>query len=131
MKKYLLLLPFTLILLSCGQEKETIAYPDKLMGMELNYTYSGGNEYVNKYTPEGIYYQYRTGGSPEKWFGPMPYNYKQTTNNEHLISWFEPKRGDYVTLLINFEEKTVFGSAIVGQKRVHFQEAELKYAKLP
>ena len=131
--KKLLFIPIALVLFACGQEeqKEATTYPDKLIGMELNYTYSGGNEYVNKYTEEGILYQFRTGSAPDKWFGPYPYNYLETTKHEYMISWHEPTRGDYVTLLINFEEKIVYGSAIVGAKKVHFQEAELHYAKMP
>lgn len=48
-----------------------------------------------------------------------------TNNNEHFVSWFEPGYGDYVTLLINFEDNTIYGSAIIKGEKIHFQKAEL------
>ncbi|MFD1552993.1 hypothetical protein DNU06_11750 [Putridiphycobacter roseus] len=131
MKHLLLILPLTLLLLACGQNKtEThTKYPDKLIGMELNYSYSGGNEYVNRFSEEGLTYQFRSGSKPDKWWGPNPYNYMLSDGNEHIISWHEKGNGDFVTLIINLEKKTVIGSALVHGKKVHFQKAKLHYFK--
>lgn len=131
MKTILYILPLSLLLLACGQEKKKTVYPDKLIGMELKYTYSGGNEYVNKFGEDGMTYQFRSGSKPDKWWGPNPYNYMLTDNNEHVISWHEQGNGDFVTLLIDLEHNTVIGSALVGGKRVHFQKAELSSVKMP
>ena len=133
MKHLLLILPIAFALFSCGQEnkKETLNFPDRLIGVETRYTYSEGNEYAVKFEEDGLSYQYRSGSKPEAWWGKFPYNYMITGNNEHLVSWHEPKKGDYVTLLINFEKELLYGSAIIKGTKVHFQTAEIHETKMP
>lgn len=124
-----------MLVLSCGNNKtessENLSYPDKLIGVEIRYTYTGGNEYAVKFEEEGVSYQFRSGSKPDKWWGKYPHNHMITTSNEHLVSWHEPKKGDYVTLLINFEKNLLYGSAILGGKKVHFQEATIHEIKKP
>ena len=38
---------------------------------------------------------------------------------------FEPSHGDYVTLLANFNNHLLYGSAIMGNKEVHFHGARI------
>ena len=131
MKNLLLLIPITLLLMACGKNNDNTSFPDRLIGVEIRYTYSGGNEYAVKFEDDGLRYQYRSGRTPEVWFGPFEYNYMTTESNEHLVSWHEPKKGDYVTLLINFEKNLLYGSAIIGKKKVHFQTGEIHEVKKP
>lgn len=121
-----------MLFMSCShsQTKGKQKLPEKLLGVEMRYQYSGGNEYAIKFEKEGISYQFRTGGSPEKWWGKFPYNYMQTENGEHFVSWFEKGYGDYVTLLINYDNNILYGSAIIKGKIVHFQKAKIKEVKL-
>jgi phenolic acid decarboxylase len=123
----------TMLLLACGQTKksENLNLPERLIGVEMRYTYSEGNEYAVKFEEDGLSYQYRSGRLPERWWGTFEYNHMITENKEHLVSWHEPIKGDYVTLLINFENNLLYGSAIIGLKKVHFQTAEIHEIKLP
>jgi len=46
-------------------------------------------------------------------------------NHLYLASWFEKDYGDYVTLLINFDEKILHGSALLRNEEVHFHSAHI------
>ena len=63
MKKSILISTIMILLLGCNQVKnsENLSFPDKLLGVEINYTYSGGNEYAVKFEEDGLSYQYRSG----------------------------------------------------------------------
>lgn len=128
MKRALLIIGVALMFISCQSTSnaENLKLPDRLLGVTLNYSYTGGNSYAVKFEKEGLSYQYRTGGSPEKWWGKFKYNHLLTEENEHFVSWFEPGYGDYVTLLINFDKKVLYGSAIIKGKIVHFEKATIK-----
>lgn len=131
MKKNVSLALITLLLLACGETKENknLNLPKRLVGIEIRYTYAKGNEYAVKFEEDGLSYQYRSGKSPDVWWGQFTYIHMMTENNEHLVSLHEPKKGDYVTLLINFETDLLYGSAIIGLKKTHFQRAEFHEIK--
>ncbi len=133
MKKNLFIIALMMLLASCSQPKESenLQFPDKLIGVETHYTYSGGNEYVVKFEEDGLSYQYRSGSAPEQWWGKFQYNHMMTDKNEHFVSWFEPGYGDYVTLLINFEDDLIYGSAIIKGKTVHFQDGTIQSVSKP
>ena len=99
--------------------------PDNLNGTSIKYRYSKGNGYHVKFEDGTISYQYKTGSKPDKWWGKFKYNHLITEKNEHLVSWHEPEYGDYITLLIDFENKSLYGSGIIASKTVHFQKAEI------
>ena len=118
---------FSLLAFGCGtaQADKNLEMPERLSGVTIQYTYSGGNEYAVKFEGGGVSFRYLSGSSPDKWVGTFEYNHMMTESGDHLVSWHEPDRGDYVTLLINFGTKTVYGSAIVAAEHVHFQKAEI------
>jgi phenolic acid decarboxylase len=126
MQRTIFITAFTLILISCNPTNENLNLPDQLLGVEMSYQYSGGNEYTLKFEEAGLSYQYRTGSSPDRYWGPFEYNHMMTENDEHFVSWFEPGYGDYVTLLINFDTSVLYGSAIIAGKTIHFQKAKIQ-----
>ena len=129
MKNLIALIIVAFLMLGCGGNNER--FPDKLIGVETLYNYSGGNAYAVKFEADGLSYQFRSGRSPEKWWGKFEYNHMITENNEHFVSWFEPDYGDYVTLLINFETNVIYGSAIIKGEIVHFQKGKIQETKQP
>ena len=133
LKIQLLFVTIGLFIMACAPSKqdENLNFPEKLLGVEMRYTYSGGNQYAVKFEKEGLSYQYRTGAAPEKWWGSFKYNHMMTDNNEHFVSWFEPGYGDYVTLLVNFDSNVIYGSAIIKGKIIHFQRATIQSVKKP
>ena len=128
MKKLIILtlLPF---LFACNSKMDV---PNRLEGIEMQYRYENGVEFAIRYTADGVYYQYKKGKSPDKWWGPFEYEYLKTEKGEHFLSWFEPGYGDHVTQLINLEDKVLYGSAIIGEKHnVLFHPAKILRLEFP
>lgn len=96
-----------------------------LNGTDITYSYTSGRSYNVKFEEEGVSYLYLTGSKPKKWWGPFPYQAFQVENNVYFASWFEKGYGDYVTLLINFNNRLLYGSAILSGKTVHFHGAKI------
>lgn len=121
--KFLMILTILFPLVASGDElaKET----KKLDGVSISYEYTSGRSYNVKFEPEGISYRYLTGSKPEMWWGPFPYNAFEVQPNQFMASWFEKEYGDYVTLLINFDNNLLYGSAIISGKEVHFHGANI------
>lgn len=97
----------------------------KLNGTDIIYNYTSGRSYNVKFEESGVSYRYLTGSKPEKWWGPFPYQAFEVEKNVFFTSWFEEGYGDYVTLLINFNNNLLYGSAILSGKEVHFHGAKI------
>jgi len=114
------------ILFTTALHASELSLPTRnLNGTDITYNYTSGRSYNVKFEEEGISYRYLTGSKPEKWWGPFPYQAFQVDNNIYLASWFEKGYGDYVTLLINFNNRLIYGSAILSGKTVHFHGAKI------
>ena len=114
------------ILFTTALHESELTLPTRnLNGTDITYNYTSGRSYNVKFEEEGISYRYLTGSKPEKWWGPFPYQAFQVDNNIYLASWFEKGYGDYVTILINFNNRLLYGSAILSGKTVHFHGAKI------
>lgn len=96
-----------------------------LNNTNISYNYTSGRSYNVKFEEEGVSYRYLTGSKPDAWWGPFPYQAFEVEENIYFASWFEEGYGDYVTLLINFNNKLLYGSAILAGKKVHFHGANI------
>lgn len=103
----------------------------ELNGTSITYEYTSGRSYNVKFEEAGISYRYLTGSKPNTWWGPFPYQAFKIEEQLFFASWFEKGYGDYVTLLINFEEKQLYGSAIIRGEEVHFHSAKIVKIKKP
>lgn len=124
MKRYILIVIlgiFTTML----EAAELSPLTRELNGTDITYEYTNGRSYNVKFEESGISYHYPTGSKPEKWWGPFPYQAFKIDSKVYFASWFEEGYGDYVTLLINFHNGLVYGSAILEGKTVHFHGAKL------
>jgi len=107
-------------------EASELSLPTRqLNGTNITYNYTSGRSYNVKFEEDGVSYRYLSGSKPEKWWGPFPYKAFKVDSNVYLASWFEKDDGDYVTLLINFNNNTLYGSAIISGKTVHFYGAKI------
>ena len=97
----------------------------ELNSTNITYNYTSGRSYKVKFEGQGVSYRYLTGSKPEKWWGPFPYQAFKVEDDVFLASWFEDGYGDYVTLLINFNNNLLYGSAILSGKTVHFHGAKI------
>ncbi|MBL4899296.1 MAG: MoaF N-terminal domain-containing protein [Colwellia sp.] len=121
-KTFLILISFIPLVAFAGElTKET----RKLDGVNITYKYTSGRSYSVKFEAKGISYRYLTGSKPNKWWGPFPYTAFEVQPNQYFASWFEKGYGDYVTLLINFDDSLLYGSAIIAGEEVHFHGANI------
>ncbi len=117
---------FLLLFISLPCSAAELAAPThKLDGSNITYHYTSGRSYNVKFEKAGISYRYLTGSKPEKWWGPFPYKAFEVEKNVYYASWFEKGYGDYVTLLINFNNNLLYGSAILSGATVHFHGAHI------
>lgn len=121
--RLMILICLTLPLISTADE--LVAETQSLDGINITYEYTSGRSYHVKFEKQGMSYRYLTGSKPEKWWGPFPYTAFEVQTNLFMASWFEEGYGDYVTLLINFDNKLLYGSAIIGGEEVHFHGAKI------
>jgi hypothetical protein len=121
---FALLLPILFMLSACCSEKED-QYPDKLVGMKIQYKYANDREYNVKLEEDGLSYRYVSGSKPDKWWGKFPYHHAVLANQIHVLAWHEVGYDDYITLIIDFDRNTLFGSGIIQGKEVHFQSANI------
>jgi len=127
--KTLISILLSFMLTTAAQAAELSLPTRDLNGTDITYDYTSGKSYNVKFEEAGVSYRYLTGSKPEKWWGPFPYQAFQIEKNEYLASWFEEGYGDYVTLLINFNNNLLYGSAILSGKQVHFHGAKLVKVK--
>ncbi len=126
MKQFILLslvFAFTIIS-SCSTN--SIETSDSMNGVEMTYQYSEGNSYHLKFINDSVSYQFLSGSAPQTWWGPFEYSYLQRDNGEYFLSWYEHGYGDYITLLIDNDKKSLIGSGIIIKKNepiIHFQKA--------
>jgi len=116
---------FSLALGSASAFAEETETTSELNGTSISYVYTSGRSYNVKFEEAGLSYRYLSGSKPDAWWGPFPYQAIRIKEQLYLASWFEKEYGDYVTLLINFEEKILHGSAILRGEEVHFHGAKL------
>lgn len=123
MKKFVVLV---LALFSLGVTCGGTELTETLNGVRIAYTYSGGMAVDLKLEKTGVSYRILNPGTPEEWYGPFPYKALQKENGEYFVAWFEEASVDYVSLVINFESKVLYGSALIGGKYTHFEKAIIR-----
>lgn len=121
----LIVITFTLMHITSLSAAELSPPTSALNNTDITYNYTSGRSYNVKFEKAGVSYRYLTGSKPEKWWGPFPYQAFEVESNVYYASWFEEDYGDYVTLLINFNNNLLYGSAILSGKTVHFHGANI------
>lgn len=116
---------FVLGLFGCINENPSKKLPEKLQGMNIQYKYDNDREYNVKLEEDGLSYRYVSGSKPDKWWGKFPYHHAVLANQNHIVAWHEVGYDDYITLIIDFDRETLFGSGIIQGKEVHFQSAQI------
>jgi len=122
MRYILFPIAFVFFFAGCSNEKVD-QFPDKLIGLNIQYKYANDREYNVKLEEDGLSYRYISGSKPDKWWGKFPYYHAVLENNIQVVAWHELGYDDYITLIIDFEGSTLFGSGIIKGEEVHFQPA--------
>lgn len=113
------------------QASELVSPTRQLNGTNITYNYTSGRSYNVKFEEAGVSYRYLTGSKPDAWWGPFPYEAFEIEKNVYMLSWFEAGYGDYVTLLVNFNNNVLYGSAILRGEEVHFHGAHIIKVERP
>lgn len=96
-----------------------------MQGKNITYRYSNGHSYNLKFEEVGLSYRDLSGSAPEIWLGPFKYESTQVEDAVYFLAWHEQDRGDYVTLLVNFNNGIIHGSAIVNRSETYFTQASI------
>lgn len=127
----LLLIVVFLLVTTIANGAGLVSLTQDLNGTQLTYEYTSGLSFNVKFKKEGVSYRFLTGPKPEKWWGPFPYQAFEVQNDVYFVSWFEKGYGDYVTLLIYFNDNILYGSAILRGEKVHFHGAKIVAVERP
>lgn len=86
----------------------------ELDGVTVSYLYSNGVSYAVKFEETGASFR-KLSGTPGEWVGEFPYKAFQVADNMYFLAWYEDIEGwgDYVTLLIDFNNGILYGSAFL------------------
>lgn len=121
---------FILILLSFNftavQAEVKTELTGALAGVDITYTFSGGNTYNIKFADKHLSYRFASGGKSDKWWGPYPYKAMKTEKGEYFVAWFEEDY--YATIAFDPKSKSLYGSSISG-KDTFFEKAEISKYK--
>lgn len=96
-----------------------------MQGKNIVYRYGNGHSYNLKCEGAGLSYRDLSGSEPDIWLGPFQYNSTEIESGVYFLAWHEESRGDYVTLLINFNKGQINSSAIVANKDTYFTHAHI------
>ena len=124
-KNELIGITFLFLSFSVVSDELTTQLTQSLNGTEITYNYSGGMSFNVKFNEKNLIYRALSTQSPLELHGPFSYKEILTENGEYFVSWFEEKSIDYITLLIDLEEKRLYGSGLIGAKYIHFEKAKI------
>lgn len=130
MKKLVLLFTFMFVT-TISNAADIVPLTQSLNGTNITYEYTSGLSFNVKFKKEGVSYHFLTGPKPDKWWGPFLYQAFEVEKDVYFVSWFEKGYGDYVTLLIYFNENILYGSAILSGEKVHFHGAKIVDVERP
>lgn len=100
---------------SPGVEKYQFGEPEHLLdGYSFNYQYQTGNAiHMEFYDGKGKY-EWVTGPGKGKGNQDIPYRSRKIGDDLYLINWHETGLKDYLTLVFDFKNMTVYSSVIIG-----------------
>jgi hypothetical protein len=128
----ILLSVFVSLFIAAGALAVELVPPTRALdGVDITYEYTSGRKYNVRFDEQGIRYRYLSGSKPEQWWGPFPYQAFEVERNVFLASWFEAGYGDHVTLLINFNNRLLYGSALLRCEETHFHGARIVTVRRP
>lgn len=113
----------------------SISYGQKLQshildGTEIEYTYPDEGTVVVTFYEGLVKFNWIAGPSSGEKGGGHAYRARKVSDDEYFVNWYELDTHDFITLLINFETKKVYGSALLAKdESVIFDEAKIRRVK--
>ncbi|MFA6676369.1 MAG: hypothetical protein WCS34_02110 [Bacteroidales bacterium] len=108
-----------------------------LDGYMFNYTYQNGKSLHMEFNNGKARYRWLNGPRKGKGNQDITYRCRKIGNDLYLLNWNETGLKDYLTLVLNFKDSTVFSSIIVGYennpnrpRRTTFEAGKINYLKI-
>ncbi len=101
-----------------------------LDGTEIEYTYPDEGAVVVTFYEGLVKFNWIAGPASGEKGGGHAYRARKISDDEYFVNWHELDTHDFVTLLINFKTKKVYGSALLAKdESVIFDEAKIQRFK--
>lgn len=98
-----------------------------LDGTEIEYTYPNEGTVIVTFHEGLLDFKWIAGPFSGEHGGGHVYRARKISNDEYLVNWYELDTHDFITLLINFANKKVYGSVLSGKDAsVIFDEANIQ-----
>ena len=91
-----------------GEPEETMTRA--LNGTTISYLYANGLSFAVRIEEAGVSFR-RLHGQPGAWVGQYPYQAFEVADDIYMLTWYEQDTGDFVTLVIDFNNEILYGSA--------------------
>lgn len=106
-----------------------------LDGVSLTYYYQSGWGVSMAFTDGTLSYEWVAGPPTGAANADVPYRSRKVGPRAYLVSFHEPENANYVTLLLNFDQNVMAGTALLGyggeEATVHFQGGVIETALTP
>ena len=133
MKKQIRVLSFLLLALSgihAHGEEITGELTTELAGITLDYEYVSGRKYTVTYHENTLEYLRRDVPGRD-WERGVAYIARKINDDLYLLNWHRPDRVEYVTILIDLENRILHTSALLEGTERHFDQANIVSISTP
>ena len=84
-----------------------------LDGLELDYTYSSGGHLIASFYAGQLKYRWLSGPFEGVEESDLTYKSKKIAPEQYVINWHDLNHSNFVTLIIDLEEKVLHSSAVL------------------
>lgn len=86
-----------------------------LDGTTINWSYVFNGSGMTLSFEDGLaQYKWITGSRKGRSAKDIPYRSREINDGVYFINWVQPEKPDFITLLFNFNENTVYSSGLIG-----------------
>lgn len=115
---------------SAAKEAKLYANAEHLLdGRSIQYSYQNGWGIKFNFYNGHLKYEWTAGPRKGHTEVDIPYQSRKIYEQTYLVNWHEPTKPDFVTLVLNFKDNSVYSSVITayGTKReaIHFDSGKI------
>jgi hypothetical protein len=112
MKNALFIFMLAFIFINTGAYADAKNYEHLLDGSSMKYYYQSGSGVQMEFYDGKLKYEWITGPRKGKGNHDLSYQSRKIGHKMYLVSWLEESHPDYITLVFNFDNNTIFSSGI-------------------
>lgn len=96
----------------------------ELAGTQLSYEYTSGRRYQVRYGADTLAYL-RQDVPGREWVEGVPYVARKLGEGLYYLSWYRPERQEIVSIVLDFNARMLYTSALLEGSDRHFDEARI------